>query len=307
MKLFGSKDGKMTVAVVDDSRENILILNELLKDFCEVIVATSGREGVELIIAKTPDLVLLDIRMDDISGFEVCRRLKEDEHTQHIPVIFITALDDEEDEKYGLKIGAIDYIRKPFSSHIVRARVTNHLKLKEQSDILRNLSMLDGLTGLPNRRLMESFLASEWKRCGRNSTPLSIIMIDIDYFKPFNDKYGHLSGDECLKAVATALSDSIQRPGDIVARYGGEEFIAILPGTGMEGASHLAERMRHNVSALNIPHELSRVAKNVTTCVGVATAESCREGSPLDLTKAADEHLYIAKEGGRNRVVSKAG
>jgi diguanylate cyclase (GGDEF)-like protein len=300
-KIYGKRQ---SVAIIDDSRENILVLNEMLKDLCDVIVATSGKDGLELIYSQNPDVVLLDIMMDDMDGYEVCEILKADPRTQDIPIIFISALDADENERIGLTVGAIDYIHKPFSPPIVRARVQNHLKLKEQGDFLRNLSMTDGLTGLANRRQLEKYLDSEWRRCSRISVPFSVIMIDIDYFKPYNDTYGHLQGDECLKAVASVLSGSIQRPGDILARYGGEEFLAILPGIDIHGAIHLAEKMRLSVTHLGMPHASSKAADHVSISAGAAMETSCWENYPHDLVKVADEQLYRAKEAGRNRVVS---
>jgi len=239
-----------------------------------------------------------------MDGFEVCRILKSDPRTEDIPVIFISALSTEGDENKGLTTGAIDYIQKPFSPPIVKARVRNHLKMKEQSDVLRNFSMTDGLTGLANRRQFEKYLDAEWRRCARTSVPFSVIMIDIDYFKLYNDTYGHLQGDECLKEVARVLSGAIQRPGDVVARYGGEEFIGLLPGIDINGAVHLAEKMRQNVSQLGMPHSASRAADHVTISAGAAMERLCRDKPPHDLVKAADDQLYRAKESGRNRVMS---
>jgi diguanylate cyclase (GGDEF)-like protein len=295
---------KQSIAIIDDSRENILILNDILKDLCNILVATSGKDGLELVYAQNPDVILLDIRMEDLDGFEVCKILKADPKTEDIPIIFISSLSTEEDERAGLSAGAIDYIQKPFSPPIVKARVKNHLKMKEQSDILRSFSMKDGLTGLANRRQLDKYVDSEWRRCERTSAPFSVIMIDIDFFKPYNDTYGHLEGDECLKAVAKALSGAIQRPGDIIARYGGEEFLGILPGIDLHGALYLAEKMRHSVEALGLPHGASVAADHVTISLGVATEGSCRDKSPHDLVKMADDQLYRAKNTGRNRVMS---
>ncbi|MBI3580525.1 MAG: diguanylate cyclase [Nitrospinae bacterium] len=295
---------RQSIAIIDDSRENILVLNEILKDLCEIIVATSGMEGLELVHWQNPDVVLLDVNLGDMDGFEVCRILKSDPKTEDIPIIFISALSEEGAEDKGLTTGAIDFIQKPFSPPIVKARVKNHLKMKEQSDILRNFSLTDGLTGIANRRQFEIYLDAEWRRCARTSAPFSVIMIDIDYFKPYNDTYGHLQGDECLKEVARVLAGAIQRPGDVIARYGGEEFIGLLPGIEINGAVHLAEKMRKNVSQLGMPHAASLAADHVTISAGAAMETSCRDKSPRDLVKAADDQLYRAKEAGRNRVMS---
>jgi diguanylate cyclase (GGDEF)-like protein len=293
-----------SVAIIDDSQENILELSDILKDFCIVMTATTGMKGLELIFSQNPDVVLVDARLDDMDGFEVCRILKADPRTEDIPIIFISSQRTEEDERIGLTAGAIDFINKPFSPLIVAARIKNHLRMKEQSDFLRNLSMTDGLTGLANRRQLDKYLDAEWRRCARISAPFSLIMIDIDYFKPYNDSYGHLQGDECLKAVANALSGTIQRPGDILARFGGEEFLAILPGIDLKGAVYLAEKMRQSVSSLGMPHKASLVADHVTISAGVATEPSCRDKSTHELVKVVDDQLYRAKSSGRNRVAS---
>jgi diguanylate cyclase (GGDEF)-like protein len=242
--------------------------------------------------------------MPDMDGYEVCRRLKADKRTRNIPVIFITTMGQEEDETKGFEAGAVDYIIKPFSKAIVKARVSTHLELKRNRDIFQTLSSLDGLTGIPNRRRFDETLDMEWRLAMRESVWLSLIMIDIDYFKKFNDEYLHLAGDECLRRVARTLSESVRRPMDIVARYGGEEFAAILPRTNREGAKQVAETMRNNVCSLNIPHIRSLVNHVVTISLGTATVIPSASLSPDVLIKTADKALFEAKEQGRNRVVS---
>ena len=278
---------------------NIKVLGEALKTDCIVRFATNGLKAIEIAMSSSPpDLILLDIMMPDIDGYEVCRRLKANEQTRHIPIIFITALGQEKDEAKGLELGAVDYITKPFSIPIVKIRVKTHLELKRHRDLLEALSTVDGLTGIPNRRRFDDVLTEEWKRAERDVTFLSLIMIDIDFFKDFNDRYGHQQGDDCLKRVAQTLMNSVHRPADCVARYGGEEFACILPGTDIKGAIRVAEGMRHDIEALHIPHDRSLIAEHVTISLGAATILPAKLNSPETLIKEADKALYLAKESG---------
>ncbi len=298
-------DARQRILIVDDSSLNIRVLGETLSPLHEIYAATSGEEALKIANSDPqPDLILLDIVMPGIDGLEVCRRLKADIRTQDIPIIFITAMTDEKDEEMGLELGAVDYIRKPCSPPIVKARVKAHLELKRKSDILKNLSNRDGLTGIPNRRRFEEHFNLEWSRGVRSGSPLSIVMMDIDFFKNFNDNYGHAKGDECLIAVAEALNGCIKRPTDMVARYGGEEFVAILPETDFKGAKTMAESMRKAIEQLKIPHEFSVTAKNVTISVGLATTMPTMSYAPNDLINEADKMLYESKSNGRNQTTS---
>ena len=294
---------KPLILIVDDTPTNIQVLAESLRMEYRVRVAGSGKAAFE-IIAKVgaPDLILLDVMMPDMDGYEVCRRLKQAPETKNVPVIFVTAKADAVDEEYGLSLGAVDYIAKPFHLPIVAARVRNHINLKIKTDLLESQAMLDGLTNIPNRRRFDETLESEWKRAQRSGMPLSLIMADIDFFKHYNDNYGHGVGDECLKKVAAALANSIDRPSDLVARYGGEEFMMILPGTDAAGARAIAERIRGNVESMRILHEHSDASNNVTVSVGVACVTPNTGMKQSELLKLADEMLYQAKESGRNRV-----
>jgi diguanylate cyclase (GGDEF)-like protein len=294
---------KPLILIVDDTPTNIQVLAESLRAEYRVRVAGSGKAAFE-IIAKVgaPDLILLDVMMPDMDGYEVCRRLKQAPETQNVPVIFVTAKADAIDEEYGLSLGAVDYIAKPFHLPIVAARVRNHINLKIKTDLLESQAMLDGLTNIPNRRRFDETFESEWKRALRGGTPLSLIMADIDFFKRYNDNYGHGIGDDCLKKVAASLASSIDRPSDLVARYGGEEFVAILPDTDATGAHAMAERFRSHVEKMKITHEFSEVSKFVTVSVGLACVIPTLDMAPEAVLKKADEMLYQAKELGRNRV-----
>ncbi len=293
-----------TILIVDDQPANIKIIGGALKGDYQIKMATSGLKAIEIASADPPDLILLDIIMPGIDGYEVCRRLKNNQKTKGIPIIFITAKDQEEDETKGLDYGAVDYITKPFSLPIVKARVKTHLELKKHRDILEDLSTLDGLTSIPNRRKFDEFLKLEWRRSVRGSYPLSLIMIDIDNFKLFNDNYGHDVGDECLKQVANNLCTTAKRPADFVARYGGEEFVCILPDTSIEKASKFAEILRVNIELLNIPHDFSPTGNRVTISLGSATINPAINKSYELLVKSADKALYIAKSKGKNRAES---
>lgn len=295
-------ESRPKILVVDDIPSNVHVLSRILKDDYDIYFATDGTRALDLVQARLPDLVLLDIMMPGMDGYEVCRRIKEDPTTRDIPIIFISAKSEVEDETQGLEAGAIDFITKPISPPIVKARVRNHLLLKRQADLLRALSFIDGLTRIANRRRFDEALLREWRRCARSHLPLSLIMLDVDHFKAYNDHYGHLAGDECLRVVAGLLDERVKRPGDLVARYGGEEFVCLLPETDGEGAASVAERLRETVAGQRLPHVVSPVADHVTVSLGVACALPLADVSPDQLTHLADRLLYEAKRAGRNRV-----
>jgi diguanylate cyclase (GGDEF)-like protein len=291
------------ILIVDDVPTNIQVLAEALRQQHRVKVATNGRDALAIARAEPqPDMILLDVMMPEMDGFEVCRQLKADPATRHIPVIFVTAKDDVADEEHGLMLGAADYIAKPFHLPVVRARVRNHLALKAKADLLESLANIDSLTDIPNRRRFDERLDTEWRRCQRHAQPLSVIMLDVDHFKTFNDHYGHGAGDICLVTVAATLARTLSRPGDIVARYGGEEFAVILPETDITGASQMAERMREALAMQRMPQAPDTGSGMVTLSAGVASCVPDEASSATDLIAAADRKLYEAKTQGRNRV-----
>jgi len=293
-----------TLLIVDDQSVHIHALNELFHEECDVLVAKSGAQAIRICQSQLPDLVLLDVMMDGMDGYEVCRQFKADPITRHIPVIFLTSNDDEMDEIFGFAIGAVDYIIKPIKPVIVRARVKTQLALKQQNDLLRTIALIDGLTGVANRRKFDNDLEIQWRHCQREQLPLSLIMLDVDYFKHYNDHYGHLAGDTCLRAVANALMQSLNRPNDLAARYGGEEFAVILPNTDAAGALHIATQIIVAVRELGIEHVTSDAAPTVTVSAGIATLVPVAGLTKDDLIIAADKHLYSAKHAGRNQVAS---
>ncbi len=294
---------KQRILIVDDEPLNIRILGNALRDMYQISFATSGEDALKIADRDT-DLILLDIMMKGMNGYEVCEKLKKESKTQNIPVIFITSMNDEEDETRGLEIGAVDYITKPFSMAIVKARVRTHLELKRHRDMLENLSSLDGLTGIPNRRRFDEFLELEWKQAVRDASYLSLIMIDIDYFKKYNDNYGHCAGDDCLRRVAITLSESVNRPSDLVARYGGEEFAAVLPKTDPEGALFIADTMHSCIRQLRIPHSHSEIGDFLSISLGAASIIPTRNTSSSTLINGGDRALYQAKRSGRNQLKS---
>ena len=287
--------------VVDDQPVNIQAIYQVFAADHQVLMATNGAQALALCARQQPDLVLLDVVMPGMDGHEVCRRLKADPVLRDIPVIFVTAHNDEAAEAQGLDLGAVDFISKPINPKIVRARVRTHLTLKAQADLLRQWVYIDGLTGVCNRRRFDERLAAEWARAMRNGAALSVVLIDVDLFKRFNDRYGHQAGDDCLHRVAGALKTGIRRPGDLAARYGGEEFVCLLPETDLAGALHLSRQLGAAVQALQIAHDDSAVATVVTVSLGVGSKSGKALGSAADLLRAADAQLYRAKAEGRNR------
>lgn len=291
---------KAKILIVDDETVNLRVLLATLPDY-ECLVAKDGEKALKLATsASPPDLILLDVIMPDPDGYEVFRRLKDNPATRHIPVIFITAKGNTHEESLGLEMGAVDYIAKPFSPVVVRARVGIHVKLKQQMDLLERLNVTDQLTGISNRRCFDEAFAYEWQAGCRSQLPLSIVLIDIDRFKFVNDLGGHLYGDECLQKIAQLLHRCVNRSQDLVARYGGEEFIALLPNTHMKDAQHIAEQMRLAVldEAIDFPEEEG----SVTVSSGLATCIPSTNLEPADLIELADRKLYEAKTQGRNRV-----
>ncbi|RCW79629.1 diguanylate cyclase [Paracoccus lutimaris] len=298
-------NARPVILIVDDEIINIEIMSCLLEPEYDICFAKSGSHALEIAGQIGPDLILLDIVMPGMDGYELCRRLKQDEALADVPVIFTTGLDGLDDEARGLSSGAIDYVTKPVQPEILRRRVANHLEMKRMRDQLADLAMTDALTGLGNRRRLEKLLRAELRRLARSGEWLSVIMLDIDFFKQFNDTYGHLEGDGCIRKVAAALCRSLHREGDFCARYGGEEFACILPETDFGGAMSVAEDMRRQVERLGLPNSGAGAASGVTVSLGVATGR-CEAGLPAEIWLSnADRLLYQSKRAGRNRVTGQ--
>jgi len=292
------------ILIVDDDAICAQILSVLLRDDYELNVVNNGPAALDCAVSDTPpDLILLDVSMPGMSGYEVCRTLKDNDLTRKIPVIFITGQDSESDEASGFEVGAVDYVNKPIHPVLVKARIRLHLELKQQRDLLETMATLDGLTGIANRRKFDEHLLVAAAFASRNSFPLSLIMIDIDHFKLYNDQYGHFDGDICLIKVARTIAANVMRVNDLAARYGGEEFTCILPNAPHSNALAIAERIRTSVLALKIPHEQSPVDEFVTVSLGVATVLAFDNSDISEqIITAADRALYAAKDRGRNRV-----
>ncbi len=318
------------VLVVDATPPNLhLLITMLTRKGYYARGAADGELALATIEAELPDLVLLDINMPNLNGFEVCRTLKASDRTYEIPIIFISARDEVLDKVQAFAVGAVDYITKPFQIAEVLARIDNQLtlrklqkQLQEQNELLKKeinhrilaeamlqeanvqlerLVNLDGLTKLANRRCFDEYLEQEWQRLAREQLFLALIMCDIDFFKNYNDSYGHIVGDDCLKKVSALIQQSVRRPADLVARYGGEEFGVVLPNTDIEGAMAVAEIIREKLQELAIPHQASAVSEYVTLSMGVTSLIPKLDSNPSVLLTAADYALYRAKELGRNQ------
>jgi diguanylate cyclase (GGDEF)-like protein len=252
---------------------------------------------------RMPDLILLDARPPIREGFDICRQLKADEMTRAVPVVLITQRDNTDDEVRGLEMGAADCITRPFRLEVVKARISNQIRLKINNDLLERYANQDSLTDIANRRRFDLALSAEWRRAMRDESPLSLLMVDVDFFKQYNDRYGHREGDECLRRVAGAMAQVLTRPGDLLARYGGDELAVILPATDLEGARLMGERLRGAVAEMNISHAGKGDAKRVTISVGCAnTCWPSQAQSYQQLLQTADDQLYVAKHAGRNCV-----
>ncbi len=289
--------------IADDTPDVVNFLAAILGKEYRIITAVDGRRTLELAREHQPDLILLDVMMPGIDGFEICRRLRQEERTQRIPIVFLTGLTTVEDEQHALELGAIDFIVKPIQPAIVRLRVRNHMELKQYRDFLEDLSLADGLTAIGNRRRFDETLLTEWRRARRARSALGLVLLDVDFFKLFNDRYGHAMGDDCLRQVAATIAMLVRRPGDLCARYGGEEFAVILPQTDLSGVLTMGDRIRLSVKALEIPHADSNVEPVVTVSVGAASLRPTGDATPEDLVRLADKRLYDAKLAGRNCVM----
>jgi len=322
------QENKMKILIVDDRPENLLVLENLLDDMAlNILKAQSGNEALGLMLEHEFALVLMDVQMPGMDGFETAELMRGSERTKHIPIIFVTALSKNLKCMFrGYEVGAVDYLFKPIEPIILKSKVNVFIEfhrqkemlktqaqkleekiealiaLREENGELEHLSAHDYLTGIPNRRSLNSFLDMEWGRSLRKKASMSAMMIDIDHFKEYNDNYGHLQGDECLKHVSDAIVSSVNRSCDFVSRYGGEEFFVVLPETDKEGAISVAENIRKNIEELRINHSFSKVSPYVTISVGVQTVVPTSDMCLKDFVQSADEALYSAKKAGRNRL-----
>jgi diguanylate cyclase (GGDEF)-like protein len=319
----------MKILVIDDSEDHLLVLKSILSEngYKKIFLAESADQAFKFLGLKGSkkkrdvDLILMDVMMPGINGIEACAIIKKEEYLKDTPVIMITATREESHLQSAFQAGAIDYITKPINVPELLARVRSALRLKMETDSrkerereltemaeqldaankkLTQMSYLDGLTSVANRRYFEEFFTREWKNAIRENEFLSLIMLDIDCFKAYNDNYGHLNGDDCLKKIAQSLNNALKRPRDFLCRYGGEEFIAVLPDTDREGSSTVAKRFLSQTKKLKIPHKASSVCKIVTISIGVATTKPDKKKKSNIFVNEVDKALYQAKKSGRN-------
>ncbi|MEH2042294.1 PleD family two-component system response regulator [Nostoc sp.] len=274
----------------------------------QIVEAKSGAEALSIFEKQRPDIVILDMIMPDMDGFECCLQLQSLDSGKCTPILMLAEIEDEQSVDRAFEMGVIDYLTKPIHLPILRQRIKRIIeqyKLQEKL-IANNLELqrlvaIDELTQVANRRRFEEYLAQEWQRMAREQQPFSLIIWDVDFFKYYNDTYGHLSGDRCLKKIAKTIKNSLKRSTDLVARYGGEEFAAILPNTDVEGATLVAQTICSAVQTLAIPHRNSLVSNHVTLSAGLATAIPIPGSDFEQIILAADRSLYQAKAAGRNR------
>jgi len=297
-------DDKFKILVVEDSTYNLHVIEKILEDQYVVGKAVTAQEGLKAAQIFSPDLILLDIILPDANGFDLLVRLKEMETTKKIPVILITGLDSEAAEEWGFRLGAVDYIKKPFRETIVKARVNTQIRAIKQLQVLEKMSLLDALTGISNRRAFDQQIQHEWSHALRNRCEVSLLMLDVDQFKEYNDTYGHPQGDVMLQRITQVVQGTLKRSLDVFCRYGGEEFAVLLPGTSLQGARIVAERIREAVAQTEVYNSETKCITRPTVSIGAATAFPARGDKLSDLIERADRLLYQAKSKGRNRVES---
>lgn len=307
----------MKILVVDDTRINLAMISRFVERMGGIpLQAQNGHEAIEIFRREKPDLVLLDVIMPDIDGFEVATRMRAlEDPSEWTPIIFLSGMTAEEDLEKGIASGGDDYLYKPVSEVVLGAKIramqriiqmrTSLVVMTRQLDTanqeLKRLSASDGLTGIANRRFFDESLTREWRHARRNKSSLALIMCDVDHFKLYNDNYGHQAGDDCLRQVARCICSVMDRSTDIVARYGGEEFVVVLPDTRIGGVLVVAEKIRHAIHSMNMPHSASAFAR-VTLSIGIAAMVPEAENPPQELIEHADRALYRAKHEGRDRV-----
>lgn len=315
------------ILIVDDLQENHLVMESVLSDpSLDIIKAMSGEEALSLCIEHEFAVIFMDVQMPGLDGFETAKILRSIEKAKNIPIIFVTAINKEQKSIFiGYEVGAVDYLPKPIDPIILRSkarvfkemylqrktieeqaikleeRLKELVKVQQQKDSLENLSLQDGLTNIYNRRGLDKFFLMHWRNCVRYRLPYSVIMIDVDKFKNYNDNYGHPQGDEVLKLLTTSMKNSLFRSEDLVGRYGGEEFLVVMPNVDHEGAEVVAKRIVDKIWNLNIKHEFNSGRGRVTVSMGIATLTPTSETNPQELINLADHKMYDAKKNGRNQ------
>ena len=289
------------ILIVDDEPRFIQSLVQLFQEEYEVLFTLVSTRALELVASEQPHLILLDLMMPGMDGYHFIRKIKQNQDIADIPIIVVTGQSNTSDETESLSLGAVDYITKPFNPEIVKARVRTHIELKRRGDLLKALSYQDGLTGILNRRCFDEILEREYRRCKRSQSALSLLMIDVDHFKAYNDIYGHLAGDDCLKHIVLTMKKRIKRSTDLLARYGGEEFACVLPETNFADAKALAEILQGAILDLKIPHK-GGIKGQVTISIGLAMGYPHEHHETNYLLNIADQCLYKAKANGRSTI-----
>ncbi len=292
---------KYSLLIVDDRASNIIALANILKPEYTIYVSKNGPDALRVASEKLPDIILLDVVMPGMDGYEVIAALKGDARTREIPVIFITSMDSANDEEKGLTLKAADYITKPFSPVNIRLRVRNHIQIISQMRTVEEMSLTDKLTGIPNRRSFDARLDIEWSKAVREQLPITLLMVDVDNFKIYNDTYGHQQGDAALQTVAQSFSRSVRRATDFFARWGGEEFAVLLTNVEYADALNLAESIR-NEAAVSVIPGTSGGGSHITVRIGFNICVPTAKNLIADFIAGADASLYAAKLAGRNRV-----
>ncbi|MDV7103616.1 diguanylate cyclase [Vibrio sp. TH_r3] len=299
------------ILIVDDDRSVVIALNKALQPIGRIRFASDANQAFEMIAQSPPDLILLDVELPDINGLEVCSILKQRRKTKDIPVLFITSHTEIDFEEKVFDVGAADYIVKPLNPVVVLARVQTHLNYQRAITLLTNLASTDSMTGLANRRAFDERLCTEFKRCKRDKSALTVAILDIDQFKKYNDHFGHLEGDECIRIIASTLEKHVRRPADFVARYGGEEFALILPNIDSNGAQVFLNELLKSITDLSIVHAPSSIYDVVTISIGFSSCLCCSDELDIKsfdgwaLVDSADSALYESKQNGRNKVTYK--
>lgn len=299
------KDTKeFKILIIEDGELNRKVLTDALQDIYVLDAISSGKDAIKKIREFRPHLILLDIILPDINGFDVLKQVKETHDLKDIPVIIITGLDNDQDEEKGLSMGAVDYIRKPFNSFLVKARVNTHIQITKQMLMIEKLSFYDALTCLPNRRKFDYHVEYEWHRAIRKKSFIGFLMMDLDNFKNYNDHYGHAQGDEMLRGVAEVLRNTLNRSTDIPCRWGGEEFAVLIPETNPEELLLIAEKIRAEIEVLKVPSIRTNEATRITISIGAGCMVPRQNELLGEFIQNVDRLLYKAKNGGKNQVQS---